>query len=277
MNTDVITSASNARLKYIRKLSNNRDTRRADNVYLVEGIRLLLDAPIDDIHSIYISDELYDKINHSSNDNNDYVSKLLQLIDECDSLGIDITIVSADIMNRLSSTVSPQGIMAIIRRKRYDKYDLYNTYLLLEDIQDPGNLGTLFRSAEASGIEMVIMNRGCVDIYNPKTIRATMGTIYRMPYILCQDDDEWIDIISNLLDIGVRIYGGCPDNSTYYADADMTDRCAIVIGNEGNGISSKTLRLIDKVNIPMEGEIESLNASVAGSILMYEINRQRRM
>lgn len=276
MNTDVITSASNARLKYIRKLSNNRDTRRADNVYLVEGIRLLLDAPIDDIHSIYISDELYDKINHSSNDNNDYVSKLLQLIDECDSLGIDITIVSADIMNRLSSTVSPQGIMAIIRRKRYDKYDLYNTYLLLEDIQDPGNLGTLFRSAEASGIEMVIMNRGCVDIYNPKTIRATMGTIYRMPYILCQDDDEWIDIISNLLDTGVKIYGGCPDNSTHYADVDMTDRCAIVIGNEGNGISSKTLRLIDKVNIPMEGEIESLNASVAGSILMYEINRQRR-
>lgn len=102
-----------------------------------------------------------------------------------------------------------------------------------------------------------------------------MGTIYRIPYLVCKDRAGFTDIIKELKTNGVRIYGGCLTDSERYTDADMTGKCGIVIGNEGNGITEDTLRLIEKVHIPMKGEIESLNASVAGSILMYEINRQR--
>ena len=195
--------------------------------------------------------------------------------EEVNSLFADIVVVSPEIIKSISETVTPQGIVAVMKRKEYTDYKGKSSYLLLEDIQDPGNLGTLMRTAEAAGIDVVIMSRGCVDIYNPKTIRSTMGTIYRQPFITCSDMNEWDTIVDDLIRDGVKLYGGYLDDSSYYADVDFTARCGIVIGNEGNGISDEMIAKIDKVNIPMNGEIESLNASVAGSILMYEMNRQR--
>ena len=281
MNREVITSTSNQRIKNISSLLKRADKRKRDNVYVVEGVRLVLDAPLDDIQNIYVSDKLLNKSStrdstKSPDGSDEDCDRIRHFLEECDNAGIDITVVSSDVIKRITDTVTPQGIVAVIRRHNNCTYQGRDTYLLLEDIQDPGNMGTLLRSAEAAGIDMVIMSKGCVDIYNPKTIRSTMGTIYRLPYLRCLDDSMWYKIIDELKDAGVRLYGGCLNDSTYYGDVDYSSRCGIVIGNEGSGISDATLNMIDKVHIPMKGGIESLNASVAGSILMYEINRHKR-
>ena len=181
--------------------------------------------------------------------------------------------MSGEVIKSISQTVTPQGIAAVIARREYEAYGDKDRYLLLEDIQDPGNLGTLMRTAEAAGIDMVIMSRGCVDIYNPKTVRSTMGTIYRLPFIQCTDTAMWHTVIRELKDAGVKLYGGCLEGGKCYTEVDFSGKCGIVIGNEGNGLSQDTLNMTDKVYIPMQGEIDSLNASVAGSILVYEMTR----
>ena len=130
-------------------------------------------------------------------------------------------------------------------------------------------MGTLFRTAEAAGIDEIILSRDCVDIYNPKTIRSTMGTIYRMPHILCSNHEEWNEVISKLKSSNVSLYGGALKDAVRYDEVNFSGKCGIVIGNEGDGISPDTLSMVEKIYIPMEGQIESLNAAVAGSILMY--------
>ena len=263
MNDEIITSASNPRIKYVQSLIKKSNKRRSGNVFVVEGVRMVLDAPISDIKHVFVSSEIFsgDSIAH--------------FLDNCTKASVEITVVSPKIMGVITDTVTPQGIVAIINRREYNAYLGGSSFLLLEDVRDPGNLGTLLRTAEAAGIDTVIMSKGCVDVYNPKTIRSTMGTIYRLPIVKCVDETNWTDTIYKLTDDGVKIYGGCLDDSVYYCDADFTGRCGIVIGNEGDGISDKTLEMIDRVHIPMQGDIESLNAAVAGSILMYEMNRQR--
>ena len=275
--TDVITSSSNPKIKYIQSLIKKPDKRRSDNVYVVEGVRMVLDAPLSDIRCVYVRSELVpdsgatQSASDIASDNND----ISLFLGKCYDNNIDVVAVSGNLLKHISQTVTPQGIVAIVRRREMETVSDKDTYLMLEDIQDPGNLGTLLRTAEAAGIDTVIMSRGCVDIYNPKVIRSTMGTIYRLPFYICKDEAEWFGIIRELKSDGVLIYGGSLRDSTNYADIDYTKRCAVVIGNEGRGITESTLDMIKSVHIPMHGDIESLNASVAGSILMYEINRQR--
>ncbi len=259
---ELITSPSNSKVKYISSLIKKSAKRREDNVYVVEGLRMVLDAPLNDIISIFVSDSLYYK-----------EEKIRDFLDKCKN--IDILLVSDKIIKHISDTVTPQGIIAIIKRKKYEVDLNKDAFLLLEDIQDPGNLGTLFRTAEAAGIQEIIMSRDCVDIYNPKTIRSTMGTIYRMPHFICNDKTEWQTVINTLIANGVSLLGGALTGSTCYDKIDYTQKTGIVIGNEGNGISPDTLDMIKSINIPMEGEIESLNAAMAGGIIMYEMHRQR--
>lgn len=262
---EIITSTSNSKIKYISTLLKKSSARRKDNVYVVEGLRMVLDAPIDSVECVVVSEELVEK-----------ESDVRGYLDKCNSNNVDIVYASSKVIKAVSDTVTPQGILAVIRRKNYEIDTTKDTYLLLEDIQDPGNLGTLFRTAEAAGIDEIIMSRDCVDIYNPKTIRSTMGTIYRMPHFLCKDGNEWNESINALQESGVELFGGALDNSDSYDAVDYTKRVGIVIGNEGNGITGSTLDMISRIHIPMEGSIESLNAAMAGGIIMYEINRQRR-
>ena len=282
MNDEVITSSSNPRIKYVQTLLKKADRRREDNVYVVEGVRMVLDAPMRDIRNVYVSSELLArdrKLTLQATDNSESTANagdtatVTHFIDECKKNGIDVNVVSDKIIKSISQTVTPQGIVAVIGRRETADYRDKDRYLLLEDIQDPGNLGTLMRTAEAAGIDVVIMSRGCVDIYNPKTIRSTMGTIYRLPFVECSDTAMWQGIISEITSDRVKLYGGSLDDSILYTEVDFSGRCGIVIGNEGSGISQATLDMIDKVHIPMQGGIESLNASVAGSILMYEMTR----
>ena len=170
--------------------------------------------------------------------------------------------------------------MAVVKRKEYtlekilEKRDTPHSLLILDSLQDPGNLGTLVRAGEGAGITGIIMNETTVDIYNPKVIRSTMGSIFRVPFIYVKDLKE---VIQKLYSKNINIYASSLEGAIEYDAPDYKKDIAFIIGNEAAGISKEVLDIVkDKVKIPMLGEVESLNAAVAGSILMYEAARQKR-
>ena len=145
--------------------------------------------------------------------------------------------------------------------------------LILEDIQDPGNLGTMFRTAEAAGATGILMSRGTVDVFNPKTVRSTMSSIFRMPFVV---EEDFHGALRRLQEEGIRLFAACLDGSRSYERADCRGACGFLIGNEGNGLTKETIRIADeRIHIPMEGRIESLNAAMSAGILLYEAARQR--
>lgn len=146
--------------------------------------------------------------------------------------------------------------------------------VILEGLQDPGNLGTIVRTGEGAGIDGVIMSKNTVDIYNPKTIRATMGSIYRVPFLYAEDLPQ---VILKLRDKKIRTFAAHLQGKEYYDVQEMKEGCAFLIGNEGNGLSKEIAGLAEKyIKIPMLGQVESLNAAVAAAILMYEAAAKRR-
>ena len=146
-------------------------------------------------------------------------------------------------------------------------------FLILEDIQDPGNLGPLVRTAEGAGVDGIIMTKGTVDIYNPKTIRSTMGSVYRMPFFYTED---LLDVMKQLQERNVKLYAAHLKGKQFYHEMDFKGATAFLIGNEGNGLKDETAENADVyMKIPMQGKVESLNAAVASVILMYEAARQR--
>ena len=147
-------------------------------------------------------------------------------------------------------------------------------FLVLENLQDPGNLGTIMRTAEGAGVSAVILSKGSVDIYNPKTIRSTMGSIYRVPFLYVDDLKE---VLQTLKSHGVKSYAAHLAGKQTYDKENYQGGTAFLIGNESNGLSEELADAADiYIRIPMEGQLESLNAGVAASILMYEAYRQRR-
>lgn len=146
--------------------------------------------------------------------------------------------------------------------------------VLLEDLQDPGNLGTILRAGEGAGVDGVVMTSRTVDIMNPKVIRATMGSIYRVPFFTVEDLGETINF---LIKKGVQVYAAHLDESVDYDEPDYTKPTAFLIGNEGGGLRRETAqRASQYIKIPMAGQVESLNAAAAATVLMYEAARQRR-
>lgn len=146
--------------------------------------------------------------------------------------------------------------------------------MILDNLQDPGNLGTIFRTAEAAGVTGIIMSRDCVDIYNPKTIRSTMGALYRMPFVYVEDLRE---TIHTLKEKSIKSYAAHLDGKNTYDKEDYRQGTAFLIGNEGNGLREEIAQCADTwIRIPMCGQVESLNAAVAATVLMFEVSRQRR-
>lgn len=192
--------------------------------------------------------------------------------------GRDYEIVSDSVLKSISDTQTPQGILCLVKKPEYQLEDLWQkekTHLLiLESIQDPGNLGTMLRTGEGAGITGVVMNQTTVDLFNPKTIRSTMGSIYRMPFYVTKDLPETIETIKAQQ---IAVYAAHLKGEMQYDEPDYRRGCAFLIGNEGNGLSDEIADLADTyIKIPMEGKVESLNAAVSASLLMYEVNRQRR-
>ena len=190
----------------------------------------------------------------------------------------DYYIVADSVFKNMSDTVTPQGILAIVKQKEYSLEDIINNgkdkvFIVLESIQDPGNLGTIVRTAEGAGVAGIIMNKETVDIYNSKVIRSTMGSVYRVPFMVTENLSETIE---ELKKNNVTVFAAHLKGDEYYAQNLYEGSVAFLIGNEGNGLSDEIAKKADKyVKIPMDGMVESLNASVAAAVLMYEAKRQK--
>lgn len=257
----MITSTSNSQVKNLVQLKKKSKVRKQQHVYVVEGIRMFREAPADRMEQIYVSETFISDPEHKN---------MLK--------GKTFEVLSDTVFSYVSDTKTPQGILCLMKMQEYTLEGLLKrkngTWLILENVQDPGNLGTMFRTGEGAGISGVIMDGATADIYNPKTIRSTMGSIYRVPFYVTEDLAE---TVKKLKDSGIRTYAAHLEGSVCYDEPDYTSGCAFLIGNEGNGLTEEMTLLADtRIHIPMEGQLESLNAAMAAGILMYEAKRQRR-
>jgi len=189
-----------------------------------------------------------------------------------------MAVMSSGLFRKLSDTETPQGIMAIVKKKAYTKEEFFSpgtksNLIILDRLQDPGNIGTIIRTADAAGYQGVIVLKGTADIYSPKIVRAAAGSLFRLPALMVDTPDE---VVRMLKQNRKNIICTTPNCSSYYYDIDMKENAAVIIGNEGNGVCDEFMTHSDiLIKIPMEGTIESLNAAVSAGILMYESVRQK--
>ncbi len=257
----MITSSSNAQVKNIIQLNSKGKARREQRLFVVEGLKMFQEAPRDWIEKVYIRESLYEE--------GDWAERLGNLPHE---------VVADKVFQQMSDTKTPQGILTVLRQPCYDWKAFFGRksplLIVLEDLQDPGNLGTILRTGEGAGVDGVILSKGCVDLFNPKTIRSTMGSIYRMPFRYVEDMGE---LIERLKREKICTYAAHLKGRNFYDQEDYCRGTAFLIGNEGNGLSEEISRQAQcLIRIPMEGQVESLNAAMACGILVYEASRQRR-
>ncbi len=241
-------------------------------MFVTEGRKLFLEAPAERLLEVYVSEDFVP--------DEACGEKLRQLTGNPAQSGRlpQVETVSREVFAKMSDTQTPQGILCVVRQYHYTLEELLRQaaplLLVLEDLQDPGNVGTILRTAEGAGVSGVILSRGSVDLYHPKTVRATMGSVYRMPFLYAEDLQA---VLGRLREAGVKTYAAHLQGKQEYDRYDYKGGTAFLIGNEGNGLKEATARAADcYLKIPMEGRVESLNASVAAAVLMYEASRQRR-
>lgn len=262
----MITSNANARVKQIVQWQSKAKERRKDKVFLAEGIKMYEEAPQDSILEVYLSQDMEEK-----------AQEMPILWEKLKRTGYET--VSLEVFAKMSDTQTPQGILTVLKQPEYQLEELLKQpnplFVVLENLQDPGNLGTIIRTGEGAGITGVIMSNQTVDIFNPKTIRATMGSVYRVPFLYVNDLGE---VLKQLHEHGVHTYAAHLKGETYYDAFSFKEPTAFLIGNEGNGLQKETADMAENyLKIPMEGQVESLNAAVATALLMYEAHRQRSL
>lgn len=263
----MITSTGNARVKQLVTWQKKRKARDVDGVYIVEGIRMYREAPRTQVREVYVSEQFYNR----------YGEEL-----GLSSWGKQMEILSDHVFSHVSDTKTPQGILLVMEQRSCVVSEMLETdeegrkplLMVLDNLQDPGNLGTILRAGEAAGVTGVIMSQDCVDIYNPKVIRSTMGSVYRMPFAYVE---HLPDTLAVLAEAGIHSYAAHLKGKNSYDQEDYTKGTAFLIGNEGNGLRDEVADAAEcYIKIPMCGEVESLNAAVASSVLMFEAARQRR-
>lgn len=258
----MITAVGNQKIKNLTHWIKKAKARREQKVFITEGVKMFLEADPDKIREVYVAESFWKK------------GTCQDKIRQC-----SYEILSDALFEKVSDTQTPQGILCVMEQYQYTLEEMFRRenplFLLLEDIQDPGNLGTMLRSAEGAGVDGVIMTRNTVDIYNPKTIRSTMGSIYRVPFLYT---DDFLSTIKKLQEKQVLLYAAHLKGKAVYHQMDYQKGTAFLIGNEGNGLKEETAQAADQyIKIPMAGKVESLNAAVASVILMYEAARQRNL
>lgn len=261
----MITSPSNKSVKEVVQLLQKAKSRKEKKLFVVEGIKMFLEAPEERIVKVYAAESFGKEMPPACKE------KLAALAGRFET-------VADDIFRKMSDTKTPQGILCVVRQSEYSQEEMLEAdaplLVLLEDIQDPGNLGTMFRAGEGAGVTGIVMSGGTADIYNPKTIRSTMGSVYRMPFLYVEDLTE---TIGKLQEKGITVYAAHLQGAKIYDECGYRGKTAFLIGNEANGLRDKTAACADvSVKIPMEGKVESLNAAVAASVLLFEAARQRR-
>lgn len=262
----MITSESNPLIKKVKKL-HSRAGRQKYGQYFVEGIRAVEQVlenggPIEEV--LYC-EEVYRLQGGEA------------LVNKLKESGIKTYQVSSHLFEKITDTAAPQYVLAVLAKEGYQlEQILENKDLLLvivDGIQDPGNLGTIIRTADAAGAHGIILTKGTVDPYNPKSVRSTMGSIFSLPIIQAENA---IELFKKLKASGIKLIGGSLQASTPYFKVDYRGKVALVIGSEAKGISEEVSRHIDlMVTIPMRGKVESLNAGIACGIILYKVVEQR--
>ena len=257
-----ITSKDNSLIKKISKLNTSAKQRREQGLFVAEGLRLSIDAMLSDceITALLITEKALNKYSESINKLIEYSSASY--------------LVKESVFNFISETKTPQGVLCLI--KTLDKKSLFDTikdngkFLALDGIQDPSNLGTILRTAEAVGIDGVVLSKDCCDIYSPKVVRGSMGAVFRLPFIIYPTIAQFLNDNPAL-----NSYAAVVDSKAQsITDICFTEPCVAVVGNEGNGLKDETIIACNnKITIPMKGKAESLNASTAASIIIWEMIR----
>lgn len=257
---EYIQSKDNLLIKEIKKLKEKKH-RKDSNMFLIEGFRFAEEALDSDFEVMQIIISARGESKYESSQVKNKLQKNTKVYNVSDSL-----------FKSICDTESPQGIIATVRNKPVEiKYD-DGFYVLADKIQDPGNMGTIIRTAHAAGALGVIITKGTVDIYNEKTLRATMGSIFKIPVIY----DEDLSLVQKLRGFGFKLITSSLDCDKNFYDVDLKGKVIVSVGNEGNGISAEVYSICDlKIKIPMPGGAESLNVAVAASIMIYEVVRQK--
>ncbi|MBI5955270.1 MAG: RNA methyltransferase [Chloroflexi bacterium] len=255
----MITSPHNPKLKLIRALQGRAKERREAGAFLAEGIRLVEEAVISDWRFRFaLFDETLGERGRLS-------------VERLTSSGVDIEEVSTSLMKSISETETPQGILAVLELTQLPLTNYPDFILIPDQIRDPGNLGTLLRTAAAAGVQAVFLPPETTDAFAPKVVRAGMGVHFRLPI----HSMSWEEIGRFCESASQQIYLADMDGVSCW-ETDLRQPLALVIGGEADGASESARKLAhQKISIPMSGNVESLNAGVAGSVLMFEVVRQR--
>lgn len=255
----MLTSAKNPRIQQIRKLQGSARARRKEALFVVEGVRLAEEA----FNAGWQPDYLIFT--------QDVNTRGQQIVTGFQNQGIEIVPVSSQVMQAASNTQTPQGILLVLPLPEWNLPTNLTFVLILDEVRDPGNIGTLLRTALAAGVDAVILPPGNVDAFAPKVVRSGMGAHFKLPIIPM----DWETIATRLAGLSFFLAdsgGGCA-----HVEAELKTPLALIIGGEAEGAGGQASSIATQhVHIPMPGRAESLNAAVAGAILMFEVVRQRR-
>ena len=260
-----LSSRDNPLVKDFVRLCSDRGYREQSGRIAIEGSRLCRDALSSGLapESIFITRDALEKYKEA---------------DIILGSGAPVYEITGPVAAKMADTKNPQGIFltafVLDKKLRFTKIDIGGAYIALENLQDPGNMGTILRTAEALGLDGVIMSADCADIYSPKVLRGTMGAAFRLP---SYETENIADTLTELSQKGMKTVASVADRSaSSVLKADLHGGVVAVIGNEGNGLTDSCIAACNiRVTIPMGGRAESLNASAAASILMWEISKSR--
>lgn len=261
---EIITSETNKDIKKITGLMEKARNRKKEDSYVVEGIKMVFEIPKEDIREVYMSKSCYENLIREK---------------KLDDAGFSYKVVSDALFKKISDTVTPQGILAVVARKHYELDYILNrvvkkeglpdkqVIMILDDLRDPGNMGTIIRTCEAAGVSGIIISKESVDVYNPKVVRSTMGAILRVPFY---ESENLKEDIKKIKEKNIKIYAAHLKGKMLYNEVKKTGAYGFIIGNEADGISDEIAAMADElIKIPMYGNVESLNAAIAASVLMF--------
>ncbi len=253
-----ITSKDNKLIKYIAKLQTSAKFRREEGRFVAEGLRVCVEAALSGakVESLLVTESALNK----------HEAELSQLL----SCAKDVYLASDKAIAAACETKTPQGVICVIKTldNNIDLDTINNKYILLENVQDPSNLGTVLRTADALGISGVIMTKDCCDVYSPKVCRGAMGALYRVPFAIVDNAPEFIRKFNK----NGMSFAAVVRNAEDVAKVDFCGTVLVAIGNEGNGLTEETINVCsERITIKMCNNAESLNASIAAGILMWEM------
>ncbi len=255
----MITSNHNPKIKLVRALLGRARDRREAGAFVVEGVRLVEEAANSNWPMRFV---LYDE---------SLSERGMSKVESLTSQGVDAEEVSTSVMKAMSETENPQGILAVLESIQLPITNNPSFILIPDQIRDPGNLGTLLRSAAATGAQAVLVPPETTDAFAPKVLRSGMGAHFKLPI----QSMSWDEISEVIKSAGLQVLIADMDGQSCW-EIDLTKPVALVIGSEAEGASESARKLANqKISVPMSGEMESLNAGVAGSVLMFEVVRQR--